>query len=169
MELRQTVRVDRGATVSVIAPLSPGSRPAGWIAIMSPIELDVFENGALVGTSRSPQIMLNAGSHTLELVNEQAGFRHTRQVLLQAGRVEQVSVALPTSTVHVNAIPWAEVWIDGKSVGETPIGNLAIAIGPHEIVFRHPELGEKTISTVVKAGAPTRLAADLRQSATSPR
>ena len=57
----------------------------------------------------------------------------------------------------------AEVWIDGKSAGETPIGNLALGIGPHNIVFRHPELGEKTVSTVVKAGVPTRVTVDLRK------
>jgi eukaryotic-like serine/threonine-protein kinase len=76
--------------------------------------------------------------------------------------VTTFSVPLPTGTVHVNAVPWAEVWIDGKRVGETPIGNLSIAIGPHELVFRHPELGEKTVLTVVKPGAPTMIATDLR-------
>ncbi len=169
MELRQTVLVARGDTVSVVAPLQPASRPAGWIAVTSPIEVDVYESGTLLGTSRSPQIMLNAGAHTLEFVNEAAGFRHTREVRLQSEGVEQISVEPPRSTIHLNAVPWAEVWIDGKSVGETPLGNLPIAIGPHEIVFRHPELGERTISTVVKADVPTRLTANLRQSATDSR
>ena len=65
------------------------------------------------------------------------------------------------STIHVNAVPWAEVWIDGTLVGQTPLGNHPIAIGPHRIVFRHPLLGEKEFETVVKAGAPTRLTARL--------
>ena len=43
----------------------------------------------------------------------------------------------------LNALPWAEVWIDGESIGETPIGKVSVPIGWHEIVFRHPELGEK--------------------------
>jgi hypothetical protein len=45
--------------------------------------------------------------------------------------------------------------------GETPIGNLPVTIGPHEIVFRHPELGEQVHATTVKAGAPVRLSVDL--------
>jgi PEGA domain len=162
-ELRQTVRVEAGATVTMVAPLKTDSRASGWVAIDSPIELDVFEGGALLGTSRSRQIMVQAGTHTLQLVNEPFGFQHTQQVRVESGKVEWIAVALPQTMIHLNATPWAEVWIDGKSVGETPIGNLPIAIGPHEVVFRHPEFGDKVISAVVKAGVPTRLTADLRR------
>jgi hypothetical protein len=63
--------------------------------------------------------------------------------------------------MHLNATPWAEVWIDGVKAGETPIGNLPVTIGPHEIVFRHPELGEQVHAATVKAGAPVRLSVDL--------
>ena len=72
-----------------------------------------------------------------------------------------MGVTLPQTTINVNARPWAEVWIDGKSIGETPIGNLPITIGPHEVAFRHPELGEKAASIIVKAGTPMRVTADL--------
>ena len=46
----------------------------------------------------------------------------------------------------LNAQPWADVWVDGERVGETPIGNVAVPIGPHEVVFRHPQLGEQVVS-----------------------
>ena len=83
-------------------------------------------------------------------------------VQIAPGRGTSVKIDLPTGLVHVNALPWAEVWIDGRPVGETPIGNLSLAIGPHELVFRHPTLGEKTLSAVIKAGVLTRLSADMR-------
>jgi hypothetical protein len=35
-------------------------------------------------------------------------------------------------------------------------------VGVHEVRFRHPELGEKTVSIMVKPGAPTRVTANLR-------
>jgi PEGA domain len=162
-ELRQTVRVEPGATTSVMASLQPYLAGSGWIAIASPVEVELFEDGALLGTSRSPQIMLEAGPHTLDLVNETIGYRHTQQVRVATGELVRIDVVLPQSTIHLNALPWAEVWIDGTSVGETPIGNLPLVIGRHEVMFRHPELGEKTLSTLVKAGVPTRVTADFRQ------
>jgi PEGA domain len=162
-EVRQSVRIEPGLTVSLVVPLKLDAVASGWVAIESPIEVDLFEGGILLGTSRSRRIMVEAGTHTFQLVNGQIGLSNTQQVRVESGKVEVIAVELPQTTIHLNATPWAEVWIDGKSVGETPIGNLSIAIGPHEVVFRHPELGDKVISAVVKAGVPTRLTADLRR------
>jgi hypothetical protein len=163
-EVRQTVQVESGATASVIAPMSEAtSSPSGWIAIVSKAELDIFEDGVLVGSTRSPQVMMPAGMHTLRLVSEALGYQGTKQIRVEPGKVARISLTLPDSTINLNALPWAEVWIDGKSVGETPIGNLPVGIGTHQIVFRHPELGERMVSTVVKADASTRVTVDLRK------
>jgi len=51
---------------------------------------------------------------------------------------------------------------DGRHVGETPIGNLAVAIGPHEVVFRHPQLGEKRQAVSVTLNAPVRVSVDMK-------
>ena len=149
--------------VSIVAPFQAGAVATGWLSVASAIDLDIFERGVLVGNTRTPRILLEAGSHTLEFVNEQTGFRASQEVSIQSGTAERIDVALPVSTIHLNAVPWAEVWIDGTLVGHTPLGNHPIAIGPHRIVFRHPVLGEKAFETVVKAGAPTRLTARLTQ------
>jgi hypothetical protein len=63
----------------------------------------------------------------------------------------------------VNAIPWADVSVDGQPVGQTPIGNLALTIGPHEVLFRHPQLGEQRHAVTVTMKAPARLSVDLRK------
>jgi hypothetical protein len=63
--------------------------------------------------------------------------------------------------LSLNALPWAEVFVDGERIGETPIGNLVRPIGRHEVIFRHPQLGERHESVVVAAGRTTRLGVDL--------
>ena len=164
IEVQQTVSVvDANATISVLAPMQPTGPVSGWLALQSPIVLDVYEDGALLGTSRSSRILLPAGLHSLQFVNEQLGFRDVRDVQVEPGEVLQVPVELPQANVLVNATPWAEVYIDGKHVGQTPIGRLSLPIGTYDIVFRHPELGEKKRTTIVKAGAPTRITMDLRR------
>ena len=62
---------------------------------------------------------------------------------VKAGQVTPLVVPVPNGTLNINAQPWAAVWIDGASIGETPLGNLSVVPGEHEIVFRHPELGER--------------------------
>jgi serine/threonine-protein kinase len=63
----------------------------------------------------------------------------------------------PNGSVSLNARPWAQVWIDGAPVGETPLVNMAVPLGEHEVVFRHPQLGERRQKAIVRAGAATQV------------
>jgi serine/threonine-protein kinase len=65
--------------------------------------------------------------------------------------------------LNVNARPWANVWLDGRAVGETPLANLRVPVGEHELIFRHPDLGERRVVAVVEPGGPTRVTVDLRE------
>jgi hypothetical protein len=163
--IKQTVAVEAGMTASLVVPLTAGdSAPvSGWVAVSAPVELQIFENKRLIGTSQSERLMVTAGRHDLELVNETLGYRQVRTVTVPAGRVAPIKVEWPKGTIAINALPWAEVWIDGEKVGETPIGNLSLAIGPHEILFRHPELGEQHFAATVTLRAPARVSVDLRK------
>jgi hypothetical protein len=62
----------------------------------------------------------------------------------------------------INATPWAEIFVDGQRVGETPLGNVPAQIGTHEVLFRHPELGEERRSVTVTTGEPVKVGVDLR-------
>jgi hypothetical protein len=137
---------------------SPASRPGG-IRLLSDIELTVMRGGDVLGNSSAGAITLPAGVHQIELVNAALGFRETQSVTVAAGQERTIQVTLPTGTVSFNAQPWAQVSIDGASVGETPLANVPITIGTHEVVFRHPDLGERRESIVVRAGVATRVTA----------
>ena len=143
-------------------PAAPGGPVGGWLMVRSPIEVDILRDGELIGTSRSARLMLPEGRHTLELVNRPLGFQQSVAVTIAPGRESALPVAVPDGVVHVNAVPWAEVFIDGRRVGETPIGNLRLPIGSHEVLFRHPTLGERRQSLVVTAGTPSRISVELR-------
>jgi hypothetical protein len=106
--------------------------------------------------------MLASGRHDIQLVSETMGYRVTRVINIVPGKVSSLSVDLPNGTVNLNATPWAEVWIDGRRVGETPLGNLSMPIGPHEVVFRHPQFGEKRHAISVTLSGPTRLSVDMK-------
>src|SRR5262249_23621919 len=123
----------------------------------------VFEDGRLIGTSEMDRIMLPAGEHFLELVATSVGFRATRSVRVTAGQTLALGVELPRAPLSINAVPWAEVFIDGVRIGETPLGNVSQRLGPHEIVFRHPELGERRVNATVTLNEPARISVDMRQ------
>jgi hypothetical protein len=162
--VKQRVVIQAGVTSSVLAPVStaaPGP-VSGWIAVKAPVSVEIFEGGRLIGTTESDKIMLAAGRHDIEVVNETLGYRATRSIQVPPGKVSAINVELPQGVINVNASPWAEIWIDGRRVGETPIGNFPIAIGPHEVVFRHPQFGEKRQAVSVTLKAPVRMSVDMK-------
>jgi hypothetical protein len=144
------------------APEVSSAPLAGWISTKLPFSVEIRENGRLLGTSDAERLMLAAGAHQLEFVNAALSYRATRSVQVTAGKVSPVALELPTGSVNVNAVPWAEVWLNGTRIGETPIGNLSVPIGAHELVFRHPQFGEKRHAVSVTAGAPVRVSMDMR-------
>ena len=160
--------VESGVTASLVVPMS-GREPnasaprLGWISVSAPLDVQIFEEGRLIGNNLTDRIMVSAGRHDIEIVNEAVGYRATRTLQVTAGKVAAVKLEMPKGTISVNAQPWAEVWIDGERIGETPIGNLSVAIGTHSVLFRHPELGEQHHTALVTLKGPTRLSVDMRK------
>jgi hypothetical protein len=166
----QMVTVEAGTTASVLLTVTPAAEsPAsaasasGWIAVTGKLPVQIFEKGELVGTSDTSRIMLTTGRHELELVNESLGYHSPRAVQVSAGKVSTIVVEPPSGNLALNAQPWAEVWIDGNKVGDTPIGNFALPIGSHEVVFKHPDLGEQKVTAIVGLKEQARVSADLRK------
>jgi hypothetical protein len=166
--IRRTVTVQPRETLSlIVSSAAPaGGAPAvsaGWMTVSAAIPLQLRENGKVIGTSESDRLMLPAGDHEIEFANQALGFTTRKTVRVSAGKTAAARIDLPNGVVNINAQPWAEVWIDGERVGETPIGNLARPIGTHEILFRHPEFGERRETVVIEAGRPARIGVDLRK------
>jgi hypothetical protein len=160
--INRSVEVAAGATASVFVSLAPQTSSAtGTFAVESPLELRIIENGQLLGLSNAAPIVLNAGKHQLELVNEALELRLSRAITVAGGKSTRLAVPVPNGTLSVNAAPWAEVFVDGKSIGMTPLGAVSIPVGSHEIVWRHPQLGEKRRSVTVGAQTTTRVTMDL--------
>jgi hypothetical protein len=162
---KQTVTIEAGNTASLTVPMAApeGAPVSGWVTISAPGVVQLFEGGRLVGTSQSERLMVSAGRHELEIVSEAVGYRVTRAVQVFPGKVTPIKIEFPKGTIALNATPWAEVWVDGEKIGETPIGNYQLTLGSHDVVFRHPDLGEQRHTAVVTLNAPARLSVDLRK------
>lgn len=164
--VHKTVKLQARESLSLIvsgaAPVDAAAT-GGWLSVESPIVMQMREGGKVIGTTESERVMLPAGDHEVEVVNEALGFRTVRKVRVVAGKTATARIDLPKGSLSVNAQPWAEVWIDGARVGETPIGNLQWPIGTHQVVFRHPEFGERREAVVITLQQPVRLGVDLRK------
>jgi PEGA domain len=156
------ITVEAATTKEVVFSLPRSSAPlGGWVSVTSPFQVDLLEHDEVVGTSGTAKVMLPAGRHDVVLRNERIGYEARRSVDVVAGSVATIQVVPPDASLSVNARPWADVVIDGAPVGQTPLGNVTIPVGTHEITFRHPQLGERTQTVVVTATGVNRIAVDL--------
>ena len=135
----------------------------GVVTFSTPVALQVMAGGRPIGSTADGRVSLPPGTHTLTFANSLLEFRQTLPVTVQAGRAIQLTVPLPSGSLSLNALPWAEVWVDGSSVGTTPLANLSVPIGSHEVVWRHPTLGERRQTVVVKAQTPARIGVDFNR------
>ena len=99
----------------MFSPTAPVTPAPGWLSVQSETRLELRENGKLIGTTETEQLMLSAGTHDIELVNEAVGYRSSRQVEVAPGKTTMVPVELPFGAININAQPWAEVWIGGDA------------------------------------------------------
>jgi hypothetical protein len=67
-----------------------------------------------------------------------------------------------SALLSVNATPWAEVSIDGRAQGSTPLRALKVRAGAHTIKLRCPPLARESVLRVeIAADARARLSVDL--------
>jgi len=167
--------VPRGEAPSAASAVDPqptaGTAPApgadaaarGWLSIALPFRAEVYERGRSLGASNLGRIPLSPGAHDLDLVSDSLNYQGREHLTIVEGQATFVRPAVPEAVLHVNANPWAEVLVDGQHIGETPLGNIQLTIGRHEITFRHPTLGEQRRTIVVAVGSANHLSVDLEQ------
>lgn len=143
------------------APLAAASTE-GWASISVPFVAQVTQNGRTIGTTAGP-LALPSGVHTLELTNATFEFRTTLTVAVAPGETTRLSVTLPNGSLSVNALPWAEVFVDGRPIGTTPLANVPVPVGTREILWRHPDFGDRRQLINVTARSPVRVGTDLRR------
>jgi hypothetical protein len=157
----RSVTIEAGAITSIVVSIPPAAPATGWLMARAATPLDIHDGEHLVG-STGQRILLPAGTFDLHFVAEDLGFRASRRVTIASGGTTPVTIALPQSPVEIDAVPWAEVWIDGESVGPTPITNLLRPIGTHQVELRHPALGSRQATLTVSLREPARLSVDMR-------
>ena len=108
------------------------------VTIMTADEAEIFDNGNLIGVGKW-QGRLEAGNHTIEV--KKAGHRTvTKSISFVCGERRMISIEAPTPIygfLKITSSPsGAEVFIDGKEVGVTPVVNSRLLVGEHEIELR---------------------------------
>lgn len=152
--VRRTVRVEAGQAATLEVQVF-----SGWLAVDAPIVLEVEQGGRVIGSTQQNRLLLPPGRHTVTLSNADLGYRAGHTVNIEPGEEHRLSV-VPSTPVNLNASPWAEVWIDGRRVGETPMAGVSIPLGTRDIIFRHPDFADRRLTPTIKVGDPVAISID---------
>jgi hypothetical protein len=148
----------RAAAPAAAAPQGTGTGPA-MLTVFSRIPLDVYFEGKRIGTTEDGQLLVPAGTHKLELASRRYGYRGDLTLSLQAGQILTHTVSLPSGVLRVRGAAGTEVWVEGERMGALPLGDVSVPIGTREVVFRHPQQGERRQMIEVGAAAPAEVTA----------
>jgi hypothetical protein len=130
---------------------------SGGVRWNSPIDLNVLEGDRVLGSTADGPVVMSAGTHQVELVNASLGYRTRQTVTVRAGVITPLNLVTPYGRMNINAQPWAQVMIDDSPIGETPLANVSVPLGQHQITFRHPQLGERRMTVAVRGDAVARV------------
>ena len=136
---------------------------SGGVRFSSPIELKVLEGDRVLGSTADGPIVTTAGTHQLDLMNTALGYRVHQAVTIRAGALTPLTITPPMGRLSINAEPWAQVTIDDRAIGDTPLANVSVSLGEHQVVFRHPQLGERRETVIVRADTPARISTSFQR------
>lgn len=115
-----------------------------------------------LGTTPLKPLSLSAGYHTVRLVHPDFG-TVDRMVRIEEGQTLHLDVDLKgeTGLVQVLVTPWAEVTVDGRSLGTTPLKPIALKPGGHSLRFTHPRFPAVDRRVEVRKGETVKIEVDM--------
>jgi hypothetical protein len=130
---------------------------AGWLKVHAPFELQITERGRVFGSSKDGAVLVPAGRHHFDLINTKLAVKARYFFDVPPGATIPIYFEEPLGMLNLTSDEPAEVLVDGKPAGHTPLTGVATPLGEHEVVFRHPRLGDVRYTVLVTLAAPVRI------------
>lgn len=138
----KTVPVTLSAGQTKTLPITLSAAEA-FVSFSADMPCAVHFDGTFIGNSPIASFTTTAGNHTAVLTTTTPALSKTVPVSVKAGKTKKVHVQF-LSSLMVSADPWADVYLDGKKIGLTPLTKNGITPGNHSIRLVNPKL-EKDI------------------------
>jgi serine/threonine-protein kinase len=133
-------------TAANVTPSQSAATGFGQLSVGADVGCEVRVDGQPIGSTPIAARRVSAGAHVVACANAALGATVSQTVTVDAGAIKNVSLRL-MATLSVSAKPWAEVYVDGVKLGDTPLNRGGIKPGAHEIRLVNPALGKQTTTT----------------------
>jgi len=140
-------------------PVAPVSRPrrASSVArlnLTANLPAVAFLDGRRLGPLPLSRARVPAGTHRLRVTATGLEAVHQERMVIAGGASLTREVRFAKGKLNIDAEPWADVWVDGARLGQTPLAGREVWEGTHAVRLTGPA-GSKTLSVRVRAGKTT--------------
>ncbi len=120
----------------------------------------VYIDGEKVGTTPVTNHSLAPGAHQIRLTNPELGLSKNLKIEVSSGQVvrKKVAFSVAKGKLLVRARPWADVYLNGKKIGTTPLPPRALPPGDYVVRLHNPTLDQETDKRVkIEPGKTARV------------
>ncbi len=134
----------------------------GLLSVTTNPPADIYLGRKKLGHGNIRDMKVPAGKQRIRAV-VRSGISKTIDVRIARGRRLSREFVFKKGTLLIVVRPWADVWVDGKMVGQAPMKPISLLEGTHKVSLVNSELGKKVERKVkIEAGRQKRITADLR-------
>ena len=138
--------------VAVPDPPTPAPTPAvaqpGFLTITAEPRCEILIDGLRLGFTPLRHQELASGAHWLMARNREQALERKMVVKIPAGGERFEKLVFGDGLLEVKVQPWANVFVDGRAYGQTPIQPLSLPEGTHVLKVENPDLQRSETRTV---------------------
>jgi len=144
--------------------VTPAGPSTGTLVVAVDPPMEVFVNGVLLG--RAPVTLKDhpVGELTVQVSDDVLGLKREEKRVLVPGNNGTYRVSFGKAKLEFRVRPYGEIFLDGNSLGITPLPAVTVFEGEHKIEVRNAELGKTVTQTYsVKAEEALLIKVDLTE------
>ena len=120
------------------------SNATGQVSIITRPGAKVSVNEEALGTANASGVAgpfsLGEGRQIVRVAHPKTGFERIRAISVRAGQIHEVEIQARHGVLRLQVQPWAKVRIDGREVGITPLQDLNLVEGSHQVELVNPDI-----------------------------
>lgn len=146
--------------VKKVNKVKKSSKP-GKLNIMTLKDLSIYIDGKKEGEG-SISIFLAPGNHRIKLVSKSKMINYKTSIRVESNKETTKTIMLKKGKLSLSVKPWANIYINGKKIGQTPIPPKVLYEGTYKVVLKNPKYSSFSKTIKIKSGKTTLIMKDLK-------
>jgi hypothetical protein len=125
-------------------------------------DLSIYIDGKKEGEG-SISIFLAPGIHRIKLISKSKMINYKTTIRVESNRESTKTIMLKKGKLSVSVKPWADVYVNGKKLGQTPFPPKVLYEGTYNVTLKNPKYPSFNKTIRIKPGKTTLIMKDLKK------